>query len=210
MRPIRENGETRENWIERLADWEKTPEGLEYMASRARFKMEERALAERRRLEAIGLPADVIRLFHEELSATACLARVRSEQDVLLVLAGAPGAGKTVAACWAFRAADGIFLRAAKLARWDRYDMDAMDSLLETNLLVIDDLGSEFLDGKGNFMAIFDEVIADRSENLRRTIMTANMTADVFRERYGERVADRIRKYGAYFETNEESLRKKG
>jgi DNA replication protein DnaC len=77
--------------------------------------------------------------------------------------------------------------------------------------MVIDDLGVEYLDKNGNFLQRLDELIDERYSNYRQTIITTNLNVKAFKERYGERVADRIREGfefgGAFMELAESSMR---
>src|SRR5882757_7087206 len=116
----------------------------------------------------------------------------------LLVLSGGPGTGKTLAACEWLRDVKrgGWFVTAALLARYPRYDAKAMHDLLTCRALVVDDLGCEYMDDKGNFMAVLDEVINARYGERLPTLITTNLNADAFKERYGSRIADRIREDG--------------
>jgi DNA replication protein DnaC len=73
--------------------------------------------------------------------------------------------------------------------------------------LVIDDLGEEFNDTKGNFLAVLDEAVSDRIANLRPTVITTNLDVEAFKLRYGARVTDRIRGSGRWFAVAGESMR---
>ena len=151
----------------------------------------------------------------------------------MLVLSGGPGCGKTVAAAlwiaeyvkdrknWGrdsieglreatFVAASPIWLTAAKLARWERYDDEKMTALLKTPRLVLDDLGGEFMDKGGFYASLLDELVNERQANSRPTIITTNLDADAFKVRYGDRIVDRIREGGRFFLCGNKSLRKKG
>jgi hypothetical protein len=97
---------------------------------------------------------------------------------------------------------------AAHLARWPRYDNAEMDRLLKCRRLVLDDLGTEYMDEKGNFMAVLDEVIADRYANERPTLITTNLTVEEFRDRYKNRIADRIRDNGKFLSVVGDSRRR--
>jgi DNA replication protein DnaC len=148
----------------------------------------------------------------KETEATRALA----EGVTIVVLSGAPGCGKTTAAvCWLYdgatsqRSIGGIFVSAAKLSRWARYNEKEMDRLLETRRLVIDDLGAEYLDEKGAYMSLLDEVVNERYANKRTTVLTTNLDAAAFKLRYGERIADRIRESGKFVSVGGASMRRK-
>lgn len=147
---------------------------------------------------------------------TEAMKAVQASFGDVLVLSGGIGTGKTLAACWwAEKGAKpgtpfpgSVFMTAAELARWPRYDMAKMSALLERPHLVIDDLGTEYMDDKGNFMAVLDEVIGTRCANMRRTVITTNLSAKGFRERYGARITDRIVECGRFVSIAGDSLRK--
>lgn len=132
------------------------------------------------------------------------------DADKMVCLSGNPGCGKTVAAAdWLWRNLPGLFIKSARLARWDRYDNESMNRLLRARRLVIDDLGTEYQDAKGNFMAILDEIIDVRHDHSRPTVITTNLDAPAFKLRYGERIADRIREDGRFVSLSGGSMRKK-
>ncbi len=128
--------------------------------------------------------------------------------DGTLVLSGGIGCGKTVAACsWLLKRAPGLFLSSARLARWPRYEDAQMRRLLSASRLVIDDLGAEYMDEKGNFAAVLDEVIVDRHANMKPTVITTNLDATAFKNRYGQRIADRVRECGRFLSLADVSKR---
>jgi len=147
------------------------------------------------------------------LKATEALEAVRARFGDVLVLMGGIGTGKTLAACWwaakAMHEGAG-FMTAAELARWPRYEMAAMDRLLGAAALVVDDLGTEYMDDKGNFLAVFDEFVNTRCANMRKTVITTNLTPKTFRERYGARITDRIVECGRFVSVAGDSMRGPG
>lgn len=176
-------------------------------AGRAAEEEERKRLlaAEAEKLKAaIGIPAKFLALADSpSVRSTEAIAEVKRGDFEILVLAGDVGRGKTVAACWwllqALREKRApLFLTSARLSRWERYDVAEMNRLFTASRLVIDDLGEEFNDTKGNFLAVFDETISDRVANRRPTVITTNLTAEVFFARYGLRVRDRIRESGRF------------
>jgi IstB-like ATP binding protein len=147
-----------------------------------------------------------------DLESEAVRQAKQNALESLIVLSGGVGAGKTSAACWwlrerARRGVAGWFMTAALLARWPRYDVGEMARLLRIDALVIDDLGTEYMDDKGNFMAILDEVIDSRTANEKQTLVTTNLGVEAFRERYKDRVADRIRESGRFLSVSAPSRR---
>lgn len=212
--PERTAGEDLEAWIARLYELEMSPAGKaarrdEVAAGIVKARGEQRA-----QLVAMGAPLVAVTAL-EHLKKSPLIAAVRENPPrVLLALSAGVGAGKTVAACAAMLDVlqsgwESLFVRAIPFARWDRYDDDEMGRLLETRLLVIDDLGQEFMDAKGNFGVLLDEVTATRSENNLRTILTTNLGVGDFRTRYGERIASRISGLGGFFEYSGRDLRVK-
>lgn len=126
----------------------------------------------------------------------------------ILVLSGPGGCGKTSAASWlAAEAVAALFIDVTRLARLSRYKSSDMEPLERAWLLVIDDLGVEFCDTKGSFLATLDGLINCRYANQDRTVITTNLPATAFKQRYGERVVDRIREVGRFFECSGPSLR---
>lgn len=156
------------------------------------------------------IPPNFMKLCRDgSLEVTEATSELRDD-DRMVCLSGNPGCGKTVAAAdWLWRRLPGLFVKSARLARWERYDNEAMNRLLRCPRLVIDDLGTEFQDAKGNFMAILDELIDVRHDHSRPTVMTTNLDAAAFKLRYGERIADRIREDGRFVSLSGGSMRKR-
>lgn len=128
----------------------------------------------------------------------------------VLAMFGTVGQGKTLAAVWAARellsrmALDAVatgasttpvgFIPATKFARLSAYSVDDkafFEGLCRIRVLILDDVGTETLAGVAS--AHFDELIDTRINFERRTIITSNLSAAAFKERYGERIADRLR-----------------
>lgn len=129
----------------------------------------------------------------------------------ILVLSGPKGCGKTVAATWwAAQRRDRVrFLRASTFAASSRYDDRAARGEWFTAALVLDDLGAEFADSKGSFVADLDELVDVFYGDLRPLLITTNCSLDQFRERYGERIGDRLRECGRWISLSGESLRQR-
>jgi len=135
--------------------------------------------------------------------------KLGSEMRCFLVLAGGKGCGKTLAAAEAAREHVGTFVDIGHVVRVGQYETEALSEMQTAGLLVIDDLGCEYVDAKGYFNATLDGLINARYANERATIITTNLPAKAFSERYGERVADRLREAGKYVELTDLSLRGK-
>lgn len=174
-------------------------------AQRAREAREDEAVRRREeeaRIAEIGIPPlhlDALRAGNiRPTDATVAL----TGPTKLTCLSGDTGVGKTLAAAaWllAGPVEGSLFVSAAELARWERYDRAEMARLLGAPRLVIDDLGTEYQDAKGNFMAIFDELVNVRYTHRLPTVLTTNITDPIaFRRRYGDRVTGRIREVGRF------------
>lgn len=224
------------NWQEKIKQLEEQANDPVFQEEQKRIDDERKSAAEtalkeaqRRELAALGLSEKD----HELLSSgvvteTLAVQAVRSSGVRLTALSGGPGSGKTTAgAVWladlvmersswsgidgalpAFRA-KAMFVTAAKLSRWPRYDDDAMNRILKSTRLVIDDLGAEYVDKSGSYLSLLDEVINERYANKRATLLTTNLRADEFKDRYGERIADRIREVGKFVVVGSSSMRTK-
>jgi DNA replication protein DnaC len=142
-------------------------------------------------------------------AAMAEVAAFQKSGRNILLLCGDRGVGKSFAAASVLDPGGGLYLRAPKLARLSDYDKDAFAAIESARVLVVDDLGQEFADKKEFFISRFDDLISCRYDSGRTTVLTANMSKEVFKERYGERVADRIREVGMVSTIRGESRRRK-
>lgn len=134
------------------------------------------------------------------------------EQDSALILSGPKGVGKTVAAAWwaLRRKSAPLFLRASTFAASSRYNRDERERWMAASALVLDDLGAEYADAKGSFLVDLDELVDVFYGDKRPLLITTNCGVDAFKKRYGERIADRIRECGAFFEWSGPSFRGSG
>jgi DNA replication protein DnaC len=139
-----------------------------------------------------------------------------------LILSADKGTGKsTAAASWLMGRMEQVHIETTikqigrwwtgtRLARVSAYGPE-FEKICSLPVMVIDDLGVEYLDKNGNFLQKLDELVDERYSNFRKTIITTNLNAEHFRDRYGERVADRIREGfndgGAFVELSEASMR---
>lgn len=130
----------------------------------------------------------------------------------VVVLSGSTGTGKTVAAAvWALERARVVptFMRAAAFAASSRFDADARASWCDAGALVLDDLGAEYADAKGNFQSALDELVDTYYADWRPLVVTTNLTLDQFRGRYGARIEDRLRECATWRSIPGESMRKR-
>lgn len=100
-----------------------------------------------------------------------------------------------------------VYVTAAKLARWSKYDDAEMNRLLRASALAIDDLGVEFSDVKGSFLSLLNEVVDARYGNKLPTVGATNLTGEDFKARYEERLVDRIREAGSFINVSRDSMR---
>lgn len=182
-----------------------------------------------------GVPERIVSVFLQPdgpklTTATKAVVKfLSSPRDAwCLVLAGHPGTGKsTAAAHYLWVTADTHNVGSSTAQRWytahevsriSNYSNSAgyksdLEKIMRVPVLVIDDLGVEYLDKNGFFNSRFDEIMDARYNNFRKTIITTNLAPDNFQKRYGKRVTTRIRhgfKAGGgdlYVQVNEESMR---
>ncbi len=173
-------------------------------------RLRERASAMRR----TGAPERALEIIvRDAVRDTAAVRAVRewlNGGSTFLVLTGGTGAGKTLAACLALEKG-GRFERAVAAGRLGLYgdeDVARMKALRETRMLVLDDLGAEFAGDV--WRAQFDELVDERYGNRLGTVITTNLSPAALKERYGARVADRIRHDGQVVACGSESLRAPG
>lgn len=180
-----------------------------------------------------GLAGEVIQKAKDQFSF---LWQYNEEESMrkggLVVLAGPVGIGKTVAAT--FLALMMVESKTYKLGERDlvnrkpprfwfvpaqliidnAYDKKAVAQdmpvmrLKDCNdILIVDDLGREFVKKRGWSLSVVDEFFDARYRNKLPTIATTNMDEQEFKERYGDRVWDRFREWGKWIWTPGESLR---
>ena len=127
-----------------------------------------------------------------------------------LVISGGAGCGKTSGVCaYLIEQHRGMFVDVSEIkTAVFSYDFDFLDDIKKCDILVIDDLGLEHKDESGFFASIVDEIFNTRYSQDKITLITTNLNIDGFRERYGERVIDRIREWGSFIETKEKSFRR--
>ena len=189
------------------------------------LKREDAAEAFRRRSQIIqqdGVPKRIRRQL-QGLERTIPVERVGQFVKDLgkghwcLILSSPPGTGKsTAAAYWLWNISPernpvpGPTTRrwwtACELANVDTYGGE-LTLLKNSGPLVIDDLGTEYADKHGHFDRILDELFDGRYREELPTLITTNLNHRAFVKRYGDRIADRIREGGAFYEFKGKSLR---
>lgn len=166
---------------------------------RAKRELDQREKAREAQIAALKIPPRLLAIILGGPIAKTEATEALVVAPLIVCLSGNPGNGKTVAAAsWLFQRQTGLFVTAAQLARWERYDSTQMAKLLGAPSLVVDDLGTEYQDAKGNFMAIFDELLSHRYDHNLPLVLTTNLDAEAFSVRYGARVVDRLREVGDF------------
>lgn len=178
-----------------------------------------------KRLVHLGAPLRAVEAWEAGLQETEALRYVNGFIEAgksFCVLSGGAGAGKTVAAVHAMahrvlldrrETQTALFVRATECARLGLYDdgsKELIGQMHAAGLLVVDDLGAEFMSEGGVWRGLLDELVDVRYGARAQTIFTTNLDTTAFRERYGERVADRIRHAGAFKGCGKVSLREPG
>jgi DNA replication protein DnaC len=75
-------------------------------------------------------------------------------------------------------------------------------------MLVIDDIGTEVQ--TPSWQQVLDDVLDARWQCSLATVLTSNLSAENFKTRYGERIADRIRDDGCVASLSGQSMRAPG
>lgn len=206
-----------EAWKAKRDEWVR--QNPEIAAAWAEANVEEderRAEASRRaecltRLRLAGVSdraRDAWRAGLQDTHAVKAVETFLDSDKAFLLLMGSAGAGKTVATTAALARRYGYIVRAVELARLSVYDKDdraRLESLQETGLLVIDDLGAEL--SHDGFRPMLDELIDIRYGERTKTIITTNLDSATFKSRYGERISDRIRHDGLVEKCGDKSRR---
>jgi hypothetical protein len=161
-------------------------------------------------LVALGWPARALDIAERPNDSNAMRAVGAWRRDEsALVLAGGKGTGKTVAATWVALNDERLwrFARAATIVRVGRFG-DAFSQLIAAPALCIDDLGAEYIDVKGSFLSDLDELVDTFYSNRRPLIVTTNLDAKAFKDRYGARVVDRLTECAQWVGIDGRSMRR--
>lgn len=138
----------------------------------------------------------------DRLRDVPALSHVRRFRDVppgdpksILVLLGGTGCGKTTASAWLAADVGGSrpgLVRAGELERAGRYDRELAAWILDRTLLVVDDLGVEYQDGRGAFRSLLDELIDVAYSHRRKMVITSNLDEQGIADRVGARIWSRF------------------
>lgn len=127
-----------------------------------------------------------------------------TNDKAILVLSGNVGTGKTVAAAWACAWNGGRFVKAIDIVRAGVYsDHTWLRQVWRSNVLVVDDVGTEPLDANGWSLSAIGSLFDERYDGSRKTVVTTNLQAQEFKIRYGPRVWRRVLEVGRWFDLGE-------
>lgn len=219
-RPARAAGEPFGDFLQRLEAWERSPDGHAFAAwANAKIVRENQAERQRQQRDLIrcaDIPNRYVRQFHDTRPPTSPALEALASVESLVAVGGDPGCGKTTAACWWLMEyivqqttprREPKFITAGELARSSKFDQQRIGGLLKAPRLVIDDLGMEYFDEKGAFRSLLDELVNGRYSADLPLVLTTNLSGDEFKERYGDRITDRIRETGGFIELATPSMR---
>jgi DNA replication protein DnaC len=191
---------------------------------RIRRDREETARSQRRFwLEEIGLPRRYWDATFDSVRSTAPVRRVLEYRDArgigrgrALGLGGPTGTGKTTAVAalindlLPYLQARQRFYLAAQLVR-ELLDFDTAAEVMEeaasVRLLIVDDLQ---MPARAEGLAVLEELLVRREAEGLPIVITSNLRRTQFEAAFGDRVADRLRAWGDYYEAPGKSLRSGG
>ncbi len=85
------------------------------------------------------------------------------------------------------------------------YKKGMIEAVKAAPVLLIDDLGMEGPNEK--VMALLESILNYRYNENKTTIISTNLTSEMFKKKYSERIIDRVREWGTFYEITEKSLR---
>lgn len=146
------------------------------------------------------------------VDAFARLAGAFADDRYIVVLSGATGTGKTMASSMVALLKGARMVTAQRILEMNRFNGE-FDALCSVPALVVDDVGTEYLDSKGEAEARWDGLFNRRYRMARMSrsplVITCNLKATDFKARYGERIADRIREVGRWINVGGTSMRRR-
>lgn len=183
-----------------------------------------KAAAWEERAARLGIPPRLREASFKTALPTCALESARrflateAPQGRCLILFGPTGVGKSYAAAAALRARD----------RWDRPGgqflywpdlcarllcpesrQEAMKAATAPELVVLDDLGAEYLKDGGLLAACLDSIVWRRHAYFSPTIVTTNLAPEHLRMRVSDRIADRLSgEWASSYNINHGSLRR--
>jgi hypothetical protein len=128
--------------------------------------------------------------------------------ETILVLAGDPGAGKSLLAAWVVATLRGSrkWLSPATFGSPDAWDAARADAF-GAYLVVMDDAGRE-RDGETKWASsTLAELLCARADAGRRTVITTNIGKPEFAARYGARLVSRMAQRGRWLDCGKTDLR---
>lgn len=177
---------------------------------------EELAEATRRKRIELGLPVPGLDSFLRQrgvpskfwqlvlnpwkTSALGLVERLLAGEGLLLVLGGNTGRGKSTAAAVALARRPGLWVHAPDLSKPpvkksgdDDHDEETVRDgrMRNAPLLVLDEVGLEHSPG-GYAASRITATISIREANNRPTLVTTNLSAEQFKEKYGDRIGSRL------------------
>lgn len=175
---------------------------------------------------ARGVPERLARLLHdgtEDTPAVRTLARAVKASATTIVLSGHAGRGKSVAAARFVMAPfdygagtvsrGPLFASARDYLRALRSGRPVLDWLWNpdraelSERLALDDLGTELDDSKGWGPGELSALIQSRHDRGLVTVITTNLDAGAFRDRYADRVMSRLQEGGEWISVDGPDLR---
>lgn len=138
------------------------------------------------------------------------------ERGESLILAGPTGTGKSYAAAYAAVVAEELLEQPSRFLYWpalcgrllvQEHRPDALALVKTIHCAVLDDFGTEYAKDGGLVEALTDEIIWHREGNSLPTILTTNLTPEQLRQRWSDRIVDRLSGWGKTISCTGPSLR---
>lgn len=181
-------------------------------------KIRERDEQLRRRVTRCGLPRSVVEVLQitpqkpdGKLNMTSSFKPVgelvlnflKAFDQGVLVLSGANGIGKSVAAGWAAWSTRGRFVPRsewAKLTTWDKDHAEMLEYIEHNGVLVLDEVlqKADYKEGPES-MRVLNMIVCERHDNRRPTILTTRSDKESFFHALGNDILDRAREFQTSF-----------